>query len=230
MNYLEISERTRRLIRAAGNPIIKLEELGMLRDFINEKTDLFAMKTRCVYRDDVTFTTTADTALYHLEDLDVFSRVVWLPEAVVLNGAFLTNTYGQFAPTNIRDLREAYTTYLTDASAVPTKWVLLPNGYIRLYPTPDDQYEDTYIQGYCLSTPMDSDSDEPDIPAQYHNCLVVYISAQLLGATTDQDVLETMQFLDQYASREMVELTSHSDKMIGGRRVRGKRGYRGVCL
>lgn len=230
MTYLEIAERVQRMVRAAGNPIIKMEESGLLRDFINEKTDLFCMKTRCVYRDDVTFTTTADEPLYHLEDAAVFSRVVWLPEAVVLNGQFLVNTFGNYAPTNIRELRDRYTTYLTDASDVPQKWVLLPNGYIRLYPTPDDTYDNTYIQGFCLSTPMDVGSDEPDVPSQFHNCLCVYIAAQLLGATTDQTVLETMQFLDQYAAREMMELTSHSDKLIGGRRVRGKRGYRGVCL
>jgi hypothetical protein len=230
MQYGDIEQRVQRIVRAAGNPIIKMEETGMLKDFINEKTDLFCVKTRCVYKDDVTFTLTSSQATYDLRDSDVFSQSVWLPDALIIDGDYVYNLRGGREPDTIETLRNTYTTYLTDTDDLPVTWVLMQPGTIRLYPAPDQVYSNCYLQGYCLSTPMDVLTDTPDVPTEYHNCLCVYISAQLLGATTDQDVLQTMQFLDSYAAREMGELLDYSDKLKGGDRARGRRGRRSVCL
>jgi len=62
-------------------------------------------------------------------------------------------------------------------TGTPSRWTVW-NGEVWLMPTPDTTGETIRLYGVGLPEPLDSNSDIPSIPPQYHDLIVNYAMAQ----------------------------------------------------
>lgn len=220
MTRQEFRELVLELIKPHGAPYS--DEIAEQNRVINRRLRMYSARTLCLYDDAITFTLTQDVALYTLTG-SAFSKDIFLPEAVLIDGSWLTNYDGEYGPCTIEDLRENAFGYLTADSAKPSRWALMPNGVMRLFAAPDQAYSNCYVQGYTLHPELSVDNDDDEatelsIPEPY-----VFVSAAWFAAlgflgvnqSTGSD-LEIMRGFSITAAEEMGELIKQSQRLMSG--------------
>jgi len=95
------------------------------------------------------------------------------PVIIYVLNAKITDSSLNLTKTSRQAQEQSYPGWRSGTAAEPTKYLLdYRHGYITLYPTPDDSYT---LNLSVIRYPLDDmalDTDEPEIPAEYHHALV----------------------------------------------------------
>jgi hypothetical protein len=195
---------------------------------VNWAIRLFSKRTFCNFDPEITFTLTADTALYDCRDVSapaVVSRKVLLPLFVTINGTVLRDFSGR-APGlwSFNQLLRTNPMYQTEDSGRPTRAVWLPGNKMLLSAPPDAGVVsdgDNYIAGAYLAADMANgtdDSNSPDIPEEYHEILA-YLAAVKAGMprATEESAWRAISTYDAEAWREISAMAEDNHNRLMGK-------------
>lgn len=152
-----------------------------LTSLVNWAIRTFSVKSLCNFDHEITLTLVANQAVYDCRDVTapaVVSRKILHPYFVTINGNPLLRPDMQspgFWP--YQQLVDYNRSYQTEASAVPSRAVWLPGNQLLLSPPPTAAVlsaGENYITANYIAanmTVVTDDSNSPDIPEEYHECL-----------------------------------------------------------
>lgn len=151
------------------------------------------------------FSTEASVASYALPS--DFSRFI---------DFYNTETHESLSPLGVKDYDE-----LPTSSGKPYAYVALGSN-LSLYPTPDGIYP-LAMRYWKLPPDMVADSDEPEIPAQYHDLLIAYAMNKAYLRENDYAAASTWQAIWDQGLLKMRGEVQH-DMFDGPQQVEGSWG------
>lgn len=195
MTHSQITKRFLRLTRRIGTYSVVPEQTDV-DDLLDMAMGRIAQECK-FYDPAITFTMTADVADYRL-DSSAFSRRIFTPKRVRMDGSNLRAPSGREGLWTIREFELKYPDFMDAGTGTPT--VAVWNGnYIKLFNTPSSSYAGTvtgyvageYIPGWIegsnyYNTAGDATTtSQPDLPVEFHS-LVADLAAHL-GSTAVAD-------------------------------------------
>lgn len=166
MNVGELVEHIRSdVLRDEATPPLWSDAL--LVRYLNEAIDQFTIRTHCLQDETSTFTTVETVP--GVTDYPLDPRIVFVAEVVdVERGAVLRDR--SRTRVGFRSITGRPVSYRLDAS----------HSKLKLYPTPDDEYELQMLVARKPLEPLVNDTDEPEIPEHFHLKLCDWVAYRCL--------------------------------------------------
>lgn len=124
--------------------------------------------------------TGTNNSTYNIRSTTVCSRIVNEPLSVTISGNVLLDYEGKPGLWSMSQLNNVRQGWRTESAGTPYVPVYLGNGKMLLSPPPSSAGSNNFIEGTYIPADMTSDTSEPDIPVELHECLA-YFAAQHVG-------------------------------------------------
>lgn len=113
-------------------------------------------------------------------------------------------------------LNEMRVKYDDADTGFPTKYAMVDNNRIKLYPRPSstENGQILYIDGRVLPTPIADGDSYPDIPIEYQSSFIQYVLARTLKIENNPRANEELSLFYQMKDRDMkVDLTTQKSSL-----------------
>ena len=154
MTLAELLEGTRYILDDRVEPY--QWPTALLTRYLNDATDIFARRTYCLLDSEVALVTIAGRTRYELDPTVLTVLAIEDADGVALSPKWSTSK-------------------TSTSTGAPRSYTTRPGPRaVYLWPTPDDAYTLQMLVARRPLDPLASDSDEPEIPEEYHLGLCDY--------------------------------------------------------
>ena len=145
-----------------------------LTQWLNDAENIWARRTFCLLDDTSDFTQVTTVATQRDYTLD--ARLLGVSSVKTSDDVWLRKFQGS--------------TQMTTASGTPRSWLLRGTHTLVLWPTPDAAYTLQLMTARLPLTPMEVETDEPEIPEHYHLALCDWAGYRALRNTDSQTMAD----------------------------------------
>jgi hypothetical protein len=192
---------------------------------LNRALRWIAEQTHLCYNDKVSITLTAAERRYSIQSTTPKLLAV---DRVVINGRPLRGPDGEYGLYTLADVQLWHPLYLSYDDGAPMGAFMQDDYHLVFFPAPTQAIQDdgsNYLSGPYIPATLSQDTDEPDIPVQYHEH-IAYVAA-IFSSEPLASEQEAWIRLEKYNARVYLDLKKLQAKSKARRMasngVRGKR-------
>jgi hypothetical protein len=240
MTRAKMMEIALAMAKVSGNPYVTVA--ADQNAVANRRMLMFAEKTRCIFRDAITFDLSPSGSipsdgLYDLRDsTNTFNKKICQLSYLLVNGVPLLDLKGDIGLVPLPMLKEQYRGYQTVAAGPPKHACMVSPAKLRLFPVPDQSYTNNFAAGYVLPADIDTGSggDNTQLEFNEEDCEAVacFVGVGLVYWTSaTQTDFERMTILSREAASHMGKLMIESEAQMDANMTRGAtQGEGWACL
>jgi hypothetical protein len=221
MTRTEIRNLALEFCKVDGQQYLAATQTTELNALINRCLIQVGSKYPALYDDQIQFTLVPGTHTYNLRNAASFARRISKPLQVVIDGLPLQSPRGGRGKSSMAELNATWEVYRTSPNSKPLFWAEKPPQHLRLFPTPDFAYADSYVSGWYLPPDLTTDAQEPELPLEYHEAFTRYVAAKLLEPYSSGESVAKRMRLQAEAEADLARMRDDAQRAYGGSTVRG---------